>query len=64
MRPIWVCGKTESFCEGDWTGQITLMPLQKIAPFETEHNGSSACEAKRIRELSLRRPLPGGMMKK
>jgi hypothetical protein len=29
---IWGERKQESFCEQIWTGQITLKPLQKIAP--------------------------------
>jgi hypothetical protein len=28
---IWVRWKQEYFCKGDWTGQISLKPLQKIA---------------------------------
>jgi hypothetical protein len=28
---IWVKRKQEYFCKGDWTGQISLKPLQKIA---------------------------------
>jgi hypothetical protein len=27
---IWVSEKPKYFCKGDWTGQISLIPLQKI----------------------------------
>jgi hypothetical protein len=32
---IWVEREDKYFCRRDWTGQITLKPLQKIAPTRT-----------------------------
>lgn len=32
---IWVKRKANYFCEEDWTGQIRLKALQKIAPSRT-----------------------------
>jgi hypothetical protein len=34
MEVIWVRGKQESFCKGDWTTQITLIGFSYFAFFE------------------------------
>jgi len=29
MQVIWVKSEPEYFCEGDWTGSISLIPFKK-----------------------------------
>ena len=60
MKLIWVRGKQESFCRGDWTTQITLIGFSNFAFFEIANSVRSKPTAWNDQRDSFARLLKNG----